>query len=194
MSDLDLFAGIGWRDLVLVAAGLIGVYLALSVLRLFRVAGRRPPPAAPAAPGFPAWQPDIVIEPEPTAQPPAPPDAAPEVAVPAAFAEELARINVEAECRALRRECTRLREDLDRLAGELAQLKATGGMSPLYGEALAMARRGLPADGIAGRCGISVAEAELVAALARGADGQEQKDYDGDGDERDRDFATRAHG
>lgn len=39
-------------------------------------------------------------------------------------------------------------------------------MSPEYDEALALARRGIVADVIASRCGITRAEAELVASLA----------------------------
>jgi hypothetical protein len=49
---------------------------------------------------------------------------------------------------------------------EIEQLKAARNVSPLYNEALNMAQHGLNAEGIASRCGISIAEAELVAALA----------------------------
>jgi len=45
-------------------------------------------------------------------------------------------------------------------------------MSPEYDEALALARRGIVADVIASRCGITRAEADLVASLA--ARGQQQ--------------------
>lgn len=43
--------------------------------------------------------------------------------------------------------------------------------SPEYSEALAFARRGMPVEAIAARCGITVAEAELVRALAARDDG-----------------------
>jgi len=46
-------------------------------------------------------------------------------------------------------------------------------MSPEYDEALALARRGIVADVIASRCGITRAEADLVASLA--AQGQQRK-------------------
>lgn len=50
------------------------------------------------------------------------------------------------------------------------QLDTTGvvqNISPEYNEALVFARRGLDVDAIAERCGISVAEAELVRSLAQ---------------------------
>jgi DNA-directed RNA polymerase specialized sigma24 family protein len=40
-------------------------------------------------------------------------------------------------------------------------------VTPQHSEAMVLAERGLPALQIAERCGISVAEAELVCALAR---------------------------
>ena len=40
-------------------------------------------------------------------------------------------------------------------------------MSPLYNEAMVLAQKGVDAAGIAGQCGISIGEAELVAALSR---------------------------
>lgn len=82
-----------------------------------------------------------------------------------------------------------LRSDVDRLQAELldacervSRLEAmvvalrehldaavaTQGVSPEYDEALVFARRGLGVEAIAERCGISVAEAELVRSLAQG--------------------------
>lgn len=82
-----------------------------------------------------------------------------------------------------------LRKDVDRLRAELldacervSRLEATvvalgdqvdaavatQGVSPEYDEALVFARRGLGVEAIAERCGISVAEAELVRSLAQG--------------------------
>lgn len=86
----------------------------------------------------------------------------------AAFAAELARSHVEVDVQQLRRESSQLREELTRLREELAGLKAARNASPLYNEAMSLALNGVSADGIAGQCGISLAEAELVAALARG--------------------------
>ena len=50
-------------------------------------------------------------------------------------------------------------------------------MSPEYDEALALARRGIVADVIASRCGITRAEADLVASLA--ARGRQQQSVGG---------------
>lgn len=85
------------------------------------------------------------------------------------------------EVRQLRRDIAQLRDELDAQRGELesvrgmlqsqaGQIEATRAaqrVSPIYGEALSMAQRGLGADIIAERCGISVAEAELVQSLAQ---------------------------
>jgi hypothetical protein len=87
----------------------------------------------------------------------------------------------ELEVRQLRQEIARLetqvavqREELAALGDELRLVKSQmeaavvpRTMSPEYSEALVFARRGLDAEGIAERCGISKAEAELVHALAR---------------------------
>jgi len=60
----------------------------------------------------------------------------------------------------LRRELAAVREQLNAMAN--AQT-----VSPEYNEALVLARRGLSVETIAGRCGISVAEAELVHSLVQ---------------------------
>jgi hypothetical protein len=71
-----------------------------------------------------------------------------------------------------------LRGDLAHLADQLAQLraevdvlKAGSHVSPLYSEAMVFAQQGQDARGIAGRCGISIGEAELVVALSRKGQG-----------------------
>ncbi len=84
------------------------------------------------------------------------------------FADELIKSNVEVELQQLRRESAALRDEVLRVREELAGIKASRNVSPLYGEAMSLAQQGVPADGIAGQCGISLGEAELVAALARG--------------------------
>jgi len=92
------------------------------------------------------------------------------------------------EVRQLRRDMVQLREETDSQRGEIADLRATlerqsqqleaaraaQRVSPIYGEALALAQRGMDADVIAERCSISVAEAELVKSLAQdsGATGE----------------------
>lgn len=94
-------------------------------------------------------------------------------------------------------EVRQLRRDLDQQRGELDELRAAleelrtivaglhvpkaptdaglsmRGVSPEYDEALVFARRGLDAEAIAGRCGITLAEAELVRSMARGQTGED---------------------
>ena len=88
------------------------------------------------------------------------------------------------EIRQLRRDVAQLREELDAQRAEIATLRDTTSaqasaleaaraaqrVSPIYGEALALAQRGMAAEVIAERCSISVAEAELVQSLATEAD------------------------
>ncbi len=84
------------------------------------------------------------------------------------FAQQLQRSSVDVDIQQLRRESAALREEVARLREELSAIKAARNVSPLYSEAMSLAQNGVPADSIAGQCGISLAEAELVAALARG--------------------------
>ncbi len=85
------------------------------------------------------------------------------------------------EIRQLRRDVAQLREESDAQRAEIAQLRevldgqvqqleaarAAQRVSPIYGEALSLAQRGMAAEVIAERCSISVAEAELVQSLAQ---------------------------
>ncbi|HEX5394284.1 MAG TPA: DUF2802 domain-containing protein [Rhodocyclaceae bacterium] len=70
------------------------------------------------------------------------------------------------ELQLLQEEVRVLQQTQADMRDEIEQLKAARNVSPLYNEALNMAQHGLNAEGIASRCGISIAEAELVAALA----------------------------
>jgi hypothetical protein len=176
--------GLGWRELVMLAAAVAGIYLVIALLALLRLR-RRPAPAAnvepraPAEPGPPfkapppghAWDHPFltpVILPEETA--PAPTEvevvmneisavaAEPPAASP--FAATLAVTGLEAEVRQLRAELEALRQ-------ELAEVKQARRISPLYADAAALAHRGFDARGVAEECGISVAEAELVLAMSK---------------------------
>ncbi len=60
-----------------------------------------------------------------------------------------------------------LEATIEALREQLDTTVAVQGISPEYNEALVFARRGLDVDAIAERCGISVAEAELVRSLAQ---------------------------
>lgn len=78
---------------------------------------------------------------------------------PADFGEQMVKSGIEAEL-------AELRGEVDALKGEVALLKAARNVSPQYGEAVALAQKGMGAQQIAERCGISVAEAEMVRALS----------------------------
>lgn len=59
-----------------------------------------------------------------------------------------------------------LQSELAEIKEAMLELKAASQVSPLYSEAVSLARRGYDASAIAERCGISVAEAELVRSLS----------------------------
>ena len=77
----------------------------------------------------------------------------------------------------VRAQHSRLAEDVVRLREELSALRAASRVAPAYAEAVSMVQRGLDAQSIAERCGISVAEAELVRALSeqRGSEDDESQ-------------------
>lgn len=182
-------SGMGWREMVMLAAALAGVYLVIALLALARMR-RRPPRSTnvePTAPGSlgPAFKPPppgqvwdhpfLTPVRLPDQVPPEPSGGAPvreEVASP--FAATLAATELEAELRQLRAEVEQLRQDL-------AEVKQARRVSPLYADAAALAHRGFDARGVAEECGISVAEAELVLAMSK-----DEKNFDsevGDGAE-----------
>ena len=68
-------------------------------------------------------------------------------------------------------EIDRLVHDITELQDELARVREQPTSSPEYSEALVLAAQGLNAEMIAARCGISLAEAELVLSLARRSEG-----------------------
>lgn len=55
------------------------------------------------------------------------------------------------------------------LIDEMQALRAACQVSPMYSDAVALARRGYDAQAIAERCGISIAEAQLVCSLSADA-------------------------
>ena len=79
---------------------------------------------------------------------------------PAEFGRQLVENGIEAELAELRGEVAALKE-------KVSLLEAARNVSPQYGEAVALAQKGMAAREIAERCGISVAEAEMVRALSR---------------------------
>ncbi|HNT62868.1 MAG TPA: DUF2802 domain-containing protein, partial [Candidatus Desulfobacillus denitrificans] len=79
---------------------------------------------------------------------------------PAEFGQQVVNSGIEAELAELRGEVAALKE-------KVSLLEAARNVSPQYGEAVALAQKGMAAPQIAERCGISVAEAEMVCALSR---------------------------
>lgn len=192
MMDFDLISGIGWRDVILVLAAMIGIYLALLVMRLLQVAGKRGAgEKQEAGRGLSGWD---VYPPSAATEVPETPQPLPAAPEQQEFARELAKSNIEVELERLRRESAQQREELARMAEEISQLKATRNVSPLYNEAMVLAQQGMPAAGIAGHCGISIGEAELVASLARSGTEFERQKTGEDRDERNTDSGNRFHG
>ncbi|MBC9072601.1 DUF2802 domain-containing protein [Thauera sp. CAU 1555] len=116
------------------------------------------------------------------------PDAPVAAAAVAASEGEQERFQQELELQQLRRDIARLQAQHAVQQREIADLNdaltalreqfeanlAGQGVSPEYNEALVFARRGLEADAIAERCGISVAEAELVRSMTRRGDTEQE--------------------
>lgn len=199
------FTQFGWRDGVLLIAVGIGIYVAVALLRLLQLGQRKAdgadlPNTAPTLFAADAFTSPVAAAAAPTASsadelpfhfPPPPPftsAAGQDEAIHAAavapapsrettsgmtFAETLETSRLEQEVRQLRAEVAALRE-------ELLDLQAAHRVAPQYADAMALARRGFDARGIADHCGIAMGEAELVMALARGADDQQaENDYVG---------------
>lgn len=181
------FDAVSIRDIVLALTGLVGVYLAVMVLRLTRMGQRKRVPveeswATPSLAaedddddGEPPGE-DLVYAPPPVAVRPAP---APEAQ--RDFGAALARSQQDSELRLLREEVAQLREEVGQLRADLADVKAARLVSPQYSDAMALAQRGLSAQDVADRCGISLGEAELVWALSKGPTNFDQEeDYGGE--------------
>lgn len=181
MAALEV-AGVtlGLREGLIVLIALVAAYMIFVLLRMAGLLRRRPvavvntPPAVAVVPAEPP--------------PPEPPELAPEPAPPLAEAQvsgwkyappdadplpvtEPPRQGLELELAQLRNEVDMLRGELAALRNdmhqELAQMRATQTVSPIYGDAMQLALAGYDPGVIAERCGIARAEAELVAALAK---------------------------
>ena len=133
---------LGWRGAVLLLIALLGIYVAFTLWRLHRMK------AAVAA-----REARSAVAPAPVVAPLAAPD-------PVGFATQQFMRGVEGELEEMRREVAELRE-------EVGRLKASRQTAPHYTEAMTLAEGGADAQTVAARCGISLAEAELVLALSR---------------------------
>lgn len=193
------WTSLGWRDVILLLAVIAAVYLAVMLLRLTRLGGRRQappeeraPPELPRADAAEAEAPAaaFTVLPAPTfawdeveellgETAPVNPAAQPAVARPGGFgehlAEHLARSDMEMEVQ-------RMRDEMARMRAELEEMRMARRVSPQYAEAMELAQRGLTAQDVADRLGISLAEAELVHALSRGEmNFEEGEDHGEDG-------------
>jgi hypothetical protein len=174
--------GLGWRELVMLAEVLAGIYLIVALMALVRLRRR-----SVAAPVFEPTAPSVPMDLTPVFKPVQPEqpwdhpfrtpvelgtvnlrleDSRPNEPPASAFAATLAATELESEVR-------QLRADLAALRQEVTELKQSPRISPLYADAAALAHRGFDARGVAEECGISVAEAELVLAMSR-----DEKDFD----------------
>lgn len=174
MPTLEL-AGVslGMREALIVLIALVAVYMLFVVLRM-RHLRRQPVPLVQAAPpspleepagqqddsGLAAFRDEAVAEPD-NERPEAPRHLADEV-LRSGLEQELAQLRDEVD--AVRGALAALRADMHQ---ELASLRASQTVSPIYGDAMQLAISGYDAAAIAERCGIARAEADLVVALAK---------------------------
>ncbi|AKU14082.1 hypothetical protein AzCIB_4189 [Azoarcus sp. CIB] len=186
----------GLRELILAAIALLAVYVGYQLYRASRAPqASAPVPDEPLA-LVPAEAPteapesvDVVVAESDDDDEPGPlysvgrPASAGADAAPDAFQHELEvrqlRRELEQQGSALaelRRELDEIREQLRARTEQADAGVVTHGASPEYNEALVFARRGLDAETIAERCGITVAEAELVQSLARSQAGESGKE------------------
>lgn len=107
--------------------------------------------------------------PEPRLSRPMPPDAS-EFGFDALLEMRQMRVKLDET----QQQFTQLQKEVDALRDELAEVRALSQVSPVYGDAVSLARRGYDPQFIAERCGISVAEAELVRSLSGSAEEQEE--------------------
>lgn len=165
---------LGMREAVIALITLVAIYMAVVLLRMRRLRNSRAaapePPAAPS-PG----ETGAVPEPDPA---PLAAEEMGDIRIADAWAQAARMPVAEIPGEDLAHEVSRLRDELDAMRGELAalrqdmlqemaHLRATQSVSPIYGDAMQMAAAGYEPAVIAERCGIARAEAELVVALAK---------------------------
>lgn len=152
---------LGLREGVIAMIVLVAAYMVFVVLRMRRL--RKATVASPetsAAVALPAESPPPAAE------------------IDEQWAQASAGIAGNALRSSLEQEFDQLRDEVDAMRGELAalrndmlqelaHLRASQTVSPIYGDAMQMAASGYDPVAIAERCGIARAEAELVVALAK---------------------------
>lgn len=161
---------LGVREGVIVLISLVAIYMAVVLLRMRRLRNRRrQAEMAPlAATERYEKQPEPQVAPTLTK---APEELEAWENVPSGLADGVLRQGLEQEILQLRDEVDAIRGELSALRQdmlhELAHMRATQTVSPIYGDAMQMAAAGYEPAVIAERCGIARAEAELVVALAK---------------------------
>lgn len=169
------------RDGIWALVAILAIYLAFTLFRLSRPRAAKGDADAAVA--------HTVLAAAPPAPEPAPVDEAPAEPEPAPEDDSVSRALLnELEIQQLRRDVSQLQTESDFLRRELAATRRdldalrdaqqavreqappvqyVRPVSPQHSEAMLLAGRGFDAAKIAEHCGISVAEAELVCALAR---------------------------
>lgn len=149
--------------IVLVAAYILFVLFRMLHLRKTQVAQPAEPPLRTTSGNVldtsdeeSAESPVFASQPEKT------PDGLADQVLRSGIEQELAQLRDEVD--AIRGELAGLRADMHQ---ELAVLRASQSVSPIYGDAMQLAVSGYDAAAIAERCGIARAEADLVVALAK---------------------------
>lgn len=159
---------LGLREGVVVLITLVVLYIVFVLLRMYRLHNRPPAPPDRTPPSFAPEAPPAAVMPPPT-EPQDVPEAWAQTS--SGMAEDLLRRGLEQEVQQLRDEVDALRGELaalrDDMHRELAHLRSSQTVSPIYGDAMQMAAAGYDPATIAERCGIARAEAELVVALAK---------------------------
>ena len=158
---------LGLREGVIALIVLVAIYMIIVIVRL-----RRPEPVEKKV--------SVPVIETPPPPPPIPePEPVPEPEASNAWERAAAAVPEEERLyRSLENEVFQLRDEVDAVRGELAALRsdmlhelahmrASQTVSPIYGDAMQMAAAGYDPAMIAERCGIARAEAELVVALAK---------------------------
>lgn len=164
---------IGMREAVLALIVAVALYIGLVLLRMHRLSDKPPEKVSPSLTMPPAPAPEPAGEEDRPPADPYPDEIEPPrlELQPPGLADELLHEGMSRELAQLREEVEVMRGELsalrDDMQQELAHLRATQTVSPIYGDAMQMAVAGYDAAMIAERCGIARAEAELVVALAR---------------------------
>lgn len=174
---------LGVREAIWALVGVLSLYLVVILFRLALL--RRPRVTAEAAPQTEVVDaPPAVVAVETR---PAPVSAPPEIPLAEMNELEIQQLRrdigqLRTEQDFLRSELVAMRLDMNEIQGTLARAEVQAQqsqspqqyvrpVSPQHSEAMLLAGRGVTAAQIADHCGISVAEAELVCALARAEDG-----------------------